>query len=195
MTAIAGVQHEGVVYIGGDSLSGEVQSHNKQVVQNPKVLRLPQPTGGLSEILIGFSWSWRIGNLLQHALDIPDHKTRWGVAKDSLEYVVRHLVPSMQKVMANAVVGADDKLNVVLGYGGRLFEIQSDFSVLEPTDHYAAVGSGYTYALGSLHTTRNMAVSPPDRITLAIEAAIEHSAFVGGPILIEHLDGAEARAA
>lgn len=192
MTAIAGIAAEGRVYIGGDSLSGESTSHNKQLVTTPKVLRLPKPRYGLSEIIVGYSWSWRIGNLLEHALDLPDHKVRWAGSRDPIEYIVRHFVPAAQKVMAEAAVGPDDKLNVLIGYAGRLLEVQSDFSVLEPRDHYAAVGSGYQYALGSLHSTQGM--EPLERIERALCAAEAHSAFVQGPFLIEYLDTPGLRA-
>jgi hypothetical protein len=46
------------------------------------------------------------------------------------------------------------KYNYLVGYENKLYEILVDFQINEITD-YTAVGSGSSYAFGSLHTTRN----------------------------------------
>ena len=40
---------------------------------------------------------------------------------------------------------------------------------------YAAVGAGYYFALGAMYATKQGAASPPERLTVALEAAAELS--------------------
>ena len=80
----------------------------------------------------------------------------------------------------------EDDSDILIGAKGRLFEITtSDFGVIELTQ--AAIGTGYQYALGSLHST----VGQPalDRIASAMGAAVTHSPQCMGPIdILVHSD-------
>lgn len=186
MTAIAGVAQDGRVYIGGDSLSGSTGSYFIQQVQNPKVLRLSKPKSGLSEILLGFTSSWRMGQLLQYQLKVPDHKEG-----RALDYVAGVLIESIRKTFTDYGFGGkgDDGErggSFLVGYGGTLFEVQTDYSVMIPMDMFAAVGCAFEYALGALHATPPT-MPPRLRIIRALEAAEHNSAYVHGPFMVEEL--------
>lgn len=58
--------------------------------------------------------------------------------------------------------------------------IDDNFCVLEPSDNFFALGSGASYALGALDATRNLSLSPRQRVKLALEAAKKYDIFSGG---------------
>lgn len=183
MTAIAGLVHDGRVYIGGDSFSGNGASQD--TVTNPKVIEIGTPPYGLGPMLIGFTSSWRMGQLLQHKLTLPDviHAT------DPLEYLVCHFVESVRKTLkdggyAEVSNGQESGGYFLVGYGGRLFTIQADYSVLESTLGIDATGAGYKEVLASLYALRDSRIKPEDRITTALEAAATFNPMVQGPFLV-----------
>jgi hypothetical protein len=72
--------------------------------------------------------------------------------------------------------------NFLVGYKGKLYEIQDDFSVLNSPDIGMSVGSGASSARGSLHTTRDDK-KPHDRILKALEAAASVAVGVAAPFI------------
>ena len=66
----------------------------------------------------------------------------------------------------------------------RLFCVESDFQVGESNSLYHACGIGDVAALGSLHTTEKMNISPVDRIRLALQAATKLVPGVEPPFYI-----------
>lgn len=73
----------------------------------------------------------------------------------------------------------------LVGFRGRLFEVQDDYQVTESVNGYAAVGSGARIALGSLYATPHL--MPEQRIELALQAASQYDAYVRPPYLIQCL--------
>jgi ATP-dependent protease HslVU (ClpYQ) peptidase subunit len=74
----------------------------------------------------------------------------------------------------------DNGTDWLIGYKNRLFEISSgDWSVLEIQE--SAIGTGNTFALGSLHTSKNWR-DTKKRIHKSIEAAIHFSPSCSDPI-------------
>lgn len=190
MTAIAGLVHGGRVYIGSDSLSSN--PYNKDVVTNPKVIEIGTPPYGAGPMLVGFTSSWRMGQLLQHKVTLPDviHAT------DPLEYLVVHFVDAVRKALkdggyAETHDGQESGGYFLVGYGGHLFTVQADYSVIESSHGFDATGSGYKEVLAVLHATRDLKRSPEDRITLALEAASTFTPSVQGPFLVKSV-GIEA---
>ncbi len=69
----------------------------------------------------------------------------------------------------------------MVGVRGRLFVVESDYQVVEPTAPFAAIGSGAAYALGSMATSRGRPVA---RITQALKVAERFSGAVRGPFTV-----------
>jgi ATP-dependent protease HslVU (ClpYQ) peptidase subunit len=132
-------------------------------------------------LLIGYTSSFRMGQLLQYALQPPLHSLGWDIDR----WVATDLMRALRTAYAdhgwdalhhNVAEGG----NFLLALRGRCYEIQSDYSFLRsPTGEYA-IGSGCYHALGSLHATRDWA-KPKARVLAALEAAAEHVATVAGP--------------
>ncbi len=177
MTCIAGIVEGSKVYIGGDSagVSGYVVYHRS----DPKVFRC-------GSFLIGFTTSFRMGQLLRytfHAPELPE-------GMDPFDYMVKLFVENLRecfKIGGYAKKESDQESGgqFLVGYTGRLFSIESDYQVAELADGYAAVGSGAEVALGALYATQG--ADARKRITVALEAAAHFTAYVRGPFVIEEL--------
>lgn len=174
MTCIVGVKHKGGVVIGGDSagVSGldlVVRSDRKVFVKGDYVM--------------GFTTSFRMGQLLHHALTVP-------VCYDGMDlehFMVTSFVNAVRDCLKSGGFASKDKEEeqggcFVVGYKGRLFTIEGDYQVGEAVDSFTAVGCGAKFALGSLCETENL--KPKDRVQRALNAAERYSAGVRKPFHI-----------
>lgn len=80
-----------------------------------------------------------------------------------------------------------------MGYRGGLYRIDDNFQVGEIAKNYYACGCGMELALGALHCMENMDFPPTGRITKALEAASEFSAYVRPPFNIVSLKETKPR--
>lgn len=177
MTAIAGLIDDGKVYIGGDSAGvGGLSLHRRK---DPKVFKN-------GEFVIGYTSSFRMGQLLRYYLS-PDTPKE---GQDAFEYMVCSFVPKVRQVLKdNGYLKVESNTETggffVVGWRGRLYEIQSDMQVSETLVPYTATGCGEDLVLGSLHATEQLeGLSPKERITMALQAAEDFSAGVRGPFNI-----------
>jgi ATP-dependent protease HslVU (ClpYQ) peptidase subunit len=170
MTCIVGLVDKGTVYIGGDSagvsgLSVSVRADEKVFVNGP--------------FIMGFTTSFRMGQLLRYKLDPPKQT----VSMDDMKYMVTDFIDSVAKCFADNGYGSKGHGGTFLvGYNSKLYMIDSDFQVGIPTLPYHAVGCGADLALGAMHATKNK--KPEDRIVAALEAASTHSGGVTPPFVI-----------
>ena len=181
MTAVVGLMHDGHVYIGADSAATELSGYNSRPTVIPKVF-------SRDNYVVGFSGSFRAGQILRHHLDLPPipeklqkHAFQPKIAE---EFFVKFFIESVKH--AFSVYGFentdDDACFFLVGVGGTLVTIESDFQV-GIYDDYASVGTGSAYALGSLYSTPGR--EPEQRINLALEAASMYNATVAPPFHIE----------
>lgn len=179
MTCIVGIQHRGKVYVGGDSL-GVAHNYAVRVRDDKKVFTV-------GNFVIGFTSSYRMGNILQHHLKPPKLPTR---RKSLTPYMVREFVPHIQELFVKHKYGTvkDGQQaggEFIIGIAGELFTIESDFQVAQSSSGYDAVGSGYQVALGSLYSTEKMKNRPRDRIRMALAASEELTGAVRRPFTIK----------
>jgi 20S proteasome alpha/beta subunit len=174
MTCIVGLIHKGEVHLAGDSagvagLSISIRA-DKKVFVNKK-------------FVMGFTSSFRMGQLLQYSFKPPVHKK--GVP--DMEYMVTSFVTAIRKCFkdhgfGHMTEGRDNSGGTFLvGYNGRLYRIESDFQVGETFVPYEAVGCGSDIALGALFALSGVIMEPEDRLQLALEAASKFSAGVEAP--------------
>lgn len=175
MTCIAGVVHDGKVYLGGDSAG--VGGFDLMIRKDRKVFVI-------GEFAIGCTTSFRMIQILQYNFNPPKRHPE----KDVMAYMVTEFVEALRTAFKNggfATKNNDAEFGGVflVGYQGRLFRIESDYQVGESACGYDACGCGDSYAKGVLFATPNDA--PRDRIELALRAAETHSAGVRGPFFVE----------
>jgi len=123
-----------------------------------------------------------MGQVLQYSLKTPHHPD----GMDDHEYMVTLFVDSVRECFKAAGIArkADDIESCgsfLVGYRGKLYHVESDYQVGESVDAYSAVGCGTDLALGSMYTTEWDDRTAESRITIALDAASNFSAGVGGP--------------
>lgn len=175
MTCIVGLVADGKVYIGADSAG--VGGHHLSVRADRKVFRN-------GDFIFGFTSSFRMGNILQHAFEPrkrhPD--------KDIVKFMCTEFVDGVRDALKAGGFASKDKDvesggSFLVGYAGRLFHIEDDYQVAENVAQFDACGCGREVALGALHATASLA--PNDRIKMALDAAATWSAGVRGPFHVE----------
>lgn len=177
MTCIVGLISADRVYIGGDSAGvagwGLVVRNDRKVFRN-------------GDFVMGFTTSFRMGQLLAHSFNPP--KPRQGV--DVFAYLVTDFVDAARQTMKNGGFArikdshSEEGGNFLVGYEGRLFNIAEDFQVAESVHGFDAIGCGEQLALGSLHSTGAM-LDPETRVREALRVAEACSAGVRSPFFIQ----------
>jgi len=176
MTAIAALVENDKVWIGGDSAG--VGGYSLAVRKDEKVFKN-------GEFLMGYTSSFRMGQLLRYSLTPP--KPIEG--QEAFEYMVTKFVESVRSCLKRGGYSKESNNQetggtFLVGWRGRLYMIYSDYQVAELAEPYCACGCGEDLVLGSLYTTRDMGMSPKDRIKRALSAAESFSAGVRGPFKI-----------
>lgn len=180
MTCIVGFVEGETVWMGGDS-AGTNAWLDQDIYETPKVFRN-------DGALIGSCGSARQGDLLRHALKVPDHDPRMDVEK----YMVKAFIDAVRECFKSGGVCATkegvehSQGHFLVGYKGRLFAIYEDFQVRVPALKYAAVGCGDQIALGAMYASEHVG-DGRERVELALRASERFSAGVRGPFHIEAL--------
>ena len=177
MTCIVGLVDSNKVYIGGDSAG--VAGLDMTVRADQKVFRN-------GPMLFGFTSSFRMGQLLRYAFEVPDHDPRTDVDK----YMVTTFIDAVRGCLKSGgyarKINEEESAGVFLvGYQGQLYRVDSDYQVGEAVDAFDAVGCGANFALGVLYATQGQLSR--ERIQKALEAAGHFSAGVRGPFVVEEL--------
>jgi ATP-dependent protease HslVU (ClpYQ) peptidase subunit len=182
MTCVVGVRTLQGVYIGGDSASTN-DSGLQTILATSKVFYIGEES---NRMLLGCTTSCRMMQLLHYELQLPAYEA----GMDVEAYMVTRFVNAVRDCLKTGGFAQkeDEKEsggNFLIGYRGRLFEVQDDYQVSEPTNGYEAVGSGAKFALGSLYATPQLL--PEERIERALQAATYHNAYVKPPYIIHCL--------
>lgn len=178
MTCIVGLIENGRVWMGGDSAG--VSGLDITVRADPKVFRN-------GHFLIGFTSSFRMGQLLAYKLKVPAMEP----GEDVFRYMVTTVVDAVRECLkeggyAQRSNDAETGGSFLVGFRGRLFSIQSDYQVCESSRGFHAIGCGADYALGSLASTAGQ--PGEERIRRALEIAELFSGGVRAPFRVDCLE-------
>ena len=174
MTCIVGLRHGNKVYLGGDSAG--ITGWDLMIRKDPKIFIS-------GDYAIGFTTSFRLGQLLQFRLKLPEPPR---TQSRLYPFMVNEFVEAARECLKAGGVATKEKEaeqggTFIVGVRGRLFTVESDYQVIEPAVPFAAVGSGAPYALGSLATSKG---SPLARVRQALAVAERFSAGVRGPFRV-----------
>lgn len=177
MTAITAIIERDCIWMGGDRAG--VGGHQIQI-------RRPAKVFFNDRMLFGYTSSFRMGQLLQYELKIPEYVK----PANSMEYMVRRFIPAVRTCFREGGFeenndGRDSGGSFLVGFAGQLYTVESDYQVSECLLNYTAIGSGSDLCLGSLHSTEGMDLDPGERIRLALEAAMEFCTSVRAPFDVE----------
>lgn len=195
IVAMADGQH---VVMGGDSAG--VDGKNLYLRADAKVFRK-------DEYLIGFTTSFRMGQILRYETALPKLPELEGTIDPAFleRFFVTSFIPAVRRSFEDhgfaktARFTASDKPGMsedgqmvggtfLVGVAGQIFEIRSDYQLGRPVTPYSAVGAGAMVALGALKALENVeGLSLRDRVTQALETAEAYSAGVRGPFQILEL--------
>lgn len=172
MTCIVAIEDNNKVIMGGDRLGSN--GYTGAPVSESKVFK----KGG---VMIGYTSSFRMGQLLQHALEIPALPAEINLDK----WVAIDFMQAIRKAYKDngwdkEKDGAAEGGSFLLAIGNRCYEIQDDYSYIRHISGEYAVGSGKHYALGSLRSTRGRATATK-RIIESLETAAEYVVSVSAP--------------
>ena len=173
MTCIVGLIDKDDVYIGGDSagvagLSLTIRSDEKVFVNGP--------------FIMGFTTSFRMGQLLRYKFDPPKQT----VNVPDMKYMVTDFIDAVRKCFTdNGFGNASTGGAFLVGYNGKLYSIDSDFQVGIPTAAYDSCGCGSDVALGALYASQGRRAD--ERIKIALEAAAKFSGGVAPPFTMVKL--------
>ncbi len=142
MTCIVALEFENKVFMGGDSAA--VSGWDIQVTAEPKVFRL-------GEFLIGYTSSFRMGQLLRYNLAIPENTD----GDDDMKYLVTKFIPAVRECLKSGGFARVDNNQesggfFLVGYRGKAYVVNSDFQITRMVNGFVAVGCGENYALGAL---------------------------------------------
>jgi len=176
MTCIVGLVDDGRVYIGADSASGQENSWTVRATKLPKVFRI-------GEFIIGYTDSFRMGQLLQYHLDVRPQNE-----ESDMEYMVKVFAEAARETLkkygfARVENNEETGGTFLVGYRKHLYTIDADFQVNEMADDMDACGCGAEYALGALRAVRKK--TPVERILLALDVAAHFSGGVKPPFRVE----------
>lgn len=177
MTCIVGLVHNGDVYIGGDSAG---------IAGLSVTIRSDEKVFGNGPFIMGFTSSFRMGQLLRYKLSPPAQT----VHQNDMEYMVTSFIDSCRQCFSQNGFGDKDASvggNFLVGYHGKLYNIEGDYQVGVPKLPFDAVGCGSDLALGAMFATEGL--HPEKRINAALAAASTFSAGVAPPFTILKLEG------
>lgn len=184
MTCIVALKDNGAIWMGADSAG--VGGYGLTQRADPKIYRV-------GHMLIGFTSSFRMGQLLGYKLKVPDHDPRMPVEK----YMATEFIDACRTCLKEGGFAGKEKEvesagTFLVAYKGRIFRICDDYQVGESIHTFEAVGCGFDLALGSLHATQTYSeLSPDDRVRVALHAAETFSAGVRAPFLVQKLESAQ----
>lgn len=177
MTAIAGFTDGKTVWIGADS-AGVDNRLSIRTRTDSKVFRSGQ-------MVMGFTSSFRMGQILQHHLNIrPPYED-----EEDYNFMVRGFIPAVKKAFQDHGYetnhsGQDYGGTFLVGYRSKLYQIGTDYQVETIAHRYHACGSGEQVVLGAFHALDYYEMTPEERITTALEAAAEFNAGLRPPFTI-----------
>ncbi len=175
MTCIAGIVKDGTVWIGGDSAG--VGGWYSSVRADRKVFRN-------GPMIIGFTTSFRMGQLLEYRLKVPPRADN----QDVFAYMVTDFIDAVRdclKVGGFAAKNSETEKggDFLVGYEGRLFRICDDYQVGENADGIDSVGCGSDLALGAMYALRDH--DARHTIATGLSAAAHFNIGVRGPFYIK----------
>lgn len=178
MTCIVAIAHGGKVYMGADTYGSN--GYTGTYVPNPKCFIN-------DEFLIGCTSTFRLIDLLTHKLKMGKihddyHKNPDMFMRTIFIDAVRKCLTENNHITITS--GMESGGNFLVGYRGKIYEVQPDFSVLNVPDSGGSVGSGESAARGSLWTTKDIkSMKPEKRVLIALQSAEAVNSGVRGPFV------------
>ena len=140
MTCIISYKQDGKVILAGDKAGSN--GFSGHLSKEPKVF-----TNG--DFMIGYTTSFRMGQILNHLWTAPKRK----VDQNTVKYLYVDVIPSIMECFDDHNFG-DSKENkygnFVMVYENEIYEVQGDMSMLQHDTDIVCVGSGEYHATAAV---------------------------------------------
>lgn len=177
MTCVIGLVHRKRIYMGCDSSA--VGNRFIRTTNLPKVFRN-------GPFLIGFCGSFRMGQVLEHCLVVPDQRS----GESAAGFMVTRFIESARAALKEKGVTSVEQNKekggqFLVGYKGHLYSVNNDFHVGDMLDGFDCIGSGAPVALGAMKALEG--IGPRQRIEKALEITAYYVADVMPPFHINSM--------
>lgn len=178
MSCVVGYVDNGIIYMGGDSAATGEGTSDQRLRKSEKVFLLRGRNE--TDIVVGFCGSYRIGYFLKHCFEIPTA----GARQEPQNFIYKAFVPDLEDQMVRNKIKLSGS-EILVGFRGRLFLIEEDFSPTESMENYEACGDGGPYALGALYVlSKDDKYKPEEKVTMALTASSMYCSVVRPPFKI-----------
>ena len=171
---VAIVDEDKNIHMGSDGLASD--SHSQTIITDPKFFFV-------GEMLIGFAGSFRSAQVLQYQAFLPDRTE----LQEDLEYLIGSFIPAVRDVFAaNGLYNVHDGAEIfegefLIGYRGKIYKMQNDFSLIHAVDDFAAIGAGGEVGNAVMYATNQMQLTCYERLALALESSAYQISTVKAP--------------
>ncbi|NJO63603.1 MAG: hypothetical protein HC836_37060 [Richelia sp. RM2_1_2] len=175
MTCIVGFEYNNSVWIGGDSAG---------VCKDFVSIRSDKKVFINQDYVFGFTGSFRMGQVLRFRFDPP----KWN-GTDCLEkFMVVDFIDALKNELKSNSDATEGCTGFLVGYQGKLFEVDTDYQIAISAYPYTAIGAGKELAMGSLYTTCSLDMPVEQKLLTALQVAQEFCSSVREPFYIERMN-------
>lgn len=167
MTCVVAIWNGRRVFMGADSAATDSHSMDRWTLGFPKVIRK-------GDFLYGLAGDPTVLQGLRSSFE-PTPAEYSG-----FDYISGPFINSLREFVENNQLNQGPYMpaQLLIGYQGVAYEIMQNYLVVKTQNNYASIGSGSSYALGSLAHSKG---SPRKRIEQALKSACEHNAGCAPP--------------
>lgn len=161
---IAYIDELGNAHMVGDSGGTNVSQHSRTDLSTSKIFKK-------GDMLVGFTTSFRMGQLLQYCLKLPERKEDLS----DYEYLITQFVPALFEMYENGKYAKDPEKkggNFLIAWNGEIYEVTAEYSVLWMDSMFGSVGSGYNYALPVMDMMSKMELFDIDDIEKQLKSVL-----------------------
>lgn len=183
MTTIAAIQGEHWAVIGYDA----------RVTEEDRIYTLPQHGGKLvknGSYLLGAAGDLRAVNLLAHVFKPPTiSPSTYGLKLD--KFISTSFIPELKKCFEENSYSKDGEFDsqILVLINGTIYEIGSDYSWAHDETGIYSIGSGSSYALGSLiatlETRKRTLATAKTLVRQAVNIAARLDPSTGTPVYVQ----------
>lgn len=151
-------------FIAGDKLGSN--GFTKSVMVEPKVFekefhRVSTNDEGTvrtrETMALGYTTSFRMGQLLSYNLLLPDQDANQSFS----QYLVQKVIPLIRHMFKDEWGARDSSQDIgggqfIILHNHTIYEVQGDFSVLQPKTQITAVGSGTYHAIAAMQALQSV---------------------------------------
>lgn len=170
MTIIAGLVHDGHVYLGADSYGTVDNELIRYAV--PKVFRV-------GRCVVGVTGSHRLRQVVQYGVPLDPPTT-----DPAAWFAITYAAALKTATQEHGGLDKDGDLDggLLIGCDGTIYRVDCSRAIVPLRGPYATIGSGGLVALGAFHAMYDPSHDPRDQVRRAVQVAIDLDPYCNGAI-------------